>query len=91
MNFIMDYEELLKKAYEVLPKKGIEKARFELPKVKGHFEGQKTVVSNFMQVVDVLQRDSKDIAKFLLKELGTAGEIVKTFLAQFHVLWSISK
>jgi len=65
------YEELLKKAYKELPDTNAEKARFEIPKVRGHIEGNKTVISNFFQISQALNRKPEHLMKFLTKELAT--------------------
>lgn len=71
----MDYEKLLERAIKNLPESAIEKQRFDLPKVKGHIEGSKTVISNFFQILDVLRRKPEHVLKFILRELATPGEI----------------
>ena len=53
----MSYEQLLEKAYKEV--KPVETgSRFEIPKVKGH-EGTKTIITNFLQICDILRRDKK--------------------------------
>ena len=74
----MDYEKLLKKAREEIPKSSLEKARFELPKIKGHIQGNRTVLTNFVQIANKLGREPRQMLKFLLKELATPGEIKKS-------------
>lgn len=74
----MEYEELLKKAREKLPKSVFEKERFEIPKIKGHVQGNKTVLINFLQIADILRRPSDHLLKYILKELATPGEIKKS-------------
>jgi translation initiation factor 2 subunit 2 len=70
----MEYEELLEKAYKEI--KPIEKTeRFEIPKVKGHIEGSKTIITNFSQICSILRRPQEHVAKFLLRELATPGLI----------------
>lgn len=76
----LDYSELLKKAKETLPSLSKETARFEIPKVKGHVQGNRTVVSNFLQIAGTLRRSKEHLLKFLLKELATPGEIKGEFL-----------
>lgn len=72
----MDYETLMKRARSKLPELVAKTGeRFELPKVKGHLEGNKTVITNFSQIADSLRRDSRHLMKFLLKELATPGEL----------------
>jgi len=76
----MDYEQLLKRAREKLPASVFEKERFEIPKVKGHVEGNKTVISNFAQIAGVLRRPADHLLKYTLKELATPGELRGGFL-----------
>ena len=71
----MDYEKLLEKATKELPESAKEKQRFEIPNVKGHVEGNKTVVSNFVQIATLLQRPVEHFIKYILKELATPGDI----------------
>ncbi|HLC33273.1 MAG TPA: translation initiation factor IF-2 subunit beta [Candidatus Nanoarchaeia archaeon] len=76
----MEYEQLLKRARERLPTSVFEKERFEIPKAKGHLEGNKTVISNFVQIAGVLRRPVDHLLKFTLKELATPGELRGGFL-----------
>jgi translation initiation factor 2 subunit 2 len=76
----MDYEKLLDKARKELPETTIEKERFTIPKVIGHIEGNKTVISNFLKIAKTLGRKPEHILKFILKELATPGEIKGSFL-----------
>ena len=71
----MDYEALLKRGRERLPESALHVERFEVPKARGHIEGNKTVISNFNQIADILRRDQKHLLKYLLKELATPGEL----------------
>ncbi|RME53169.1 translation initiation factor IF-2 subunit beta [Candidatus Woesearchaeota archaeon] len=73
----MDYEELLKRAKAVLPDDVEETQRFSIPKVKGHVQGQKTVINNFEAIAKHLGRKPQHLLKFLQKELATPGEIIK--------------
>jgi len=70
-----EYIKLLKKAKEKLPVVSESSSRFEIPRVKGHLEGNKTVISNFNQIVSSLNRAPEHFLKFLLKELATPGEL----------------
>ncbi|MBC8444439.1 translation initiation factor IF-2 subunit beta [Candidatus Woesearchaeota archaeon] len=76
----MDYEKMLKEGIKDLPKDLIKKERFEIPKVKGHIQGNSTVISNFNQIIGVLGRTQEHVLKYLLKELATPGEITKSAL-----------
>jgi translation initiation factor 2 subunit 2 len=74
----MEYKELLQKARNKLPKSVFEKERFEIPKIRGHIQGNKTILSNFMQIADILRRKPEHLLKYILKELATPGEIKKS-------------
>ncbi|MEM2956295.1 MAG: translation initiation factor IF-2 subunit beta [Candidatus Pacearchaeota archaeon] len=69
-----EYEKLLEKAYKEI--KPVETgSRFEIPKVKGHVEGTKTIITNFNEICSILRRDKEHVIKFLFKELATSGVI----------------
>ena len=69
------YKELLQKAYSKLPKKISVKERFEIPKVVGHIQGNKTIISNFSQICDIFQREKSHLLKYLQRELATPASI----------------
>jgi translation initiation factor 2 subunit 2 len=73
----MSYEEMLKKGREKIPKSVLDIERFIIPNVRGHLQGNKTVLSNFFQIADKLGRDPDFILKYIFKELGTPGEVKK--------------
>ncbi|MBS1267080.1 MAG: Translation initiation factor 2 subunit beta [Candidatus Woesearchaeota archaeon] len=73
----MNYEKLLKKAKEELPETTKSQERFEVPNVRGHIQGNKTIISNFNLIASTLRREPKHILKFILKELATPGDIKK--------------
>lgn len=64
---------MLKQAREVLPEKTNNTNRFEVPKVKGRIEGNKTIISNFLQIADIIGRKPQHLLKYVLKELATPG------------------
>jgi len=76
----MDYDKYLQRVYDNLPESALEKGRFEIPKVKGHIQGNRTVISNFHQIAQTLNRDVEHLLKFVLKELATPGDLKKTGL-----------
>ena len=69
----MDYEAMLGEARKNLPELKEEVDRFEIPKVRGQIEGTKTIISNFFQIADILNRKPAHLLKFVLKELATPG------------------
>lgn len=56
-----------------MPESVLERERFEIPKVRGHIQGNKTLITNFAQIVDKIRRDPDHLLKFILKELATPG------------------
>jgi translation initiation factor 2 subunit 2 len=72
-----DYEALLKKAKDELPDPVSSGERFEIPSVRGHIEGNKTIITNFLQIAQTLNRNPDHFLKYILKELATAGELYK--------------
>ncbi len=74
------YESLLKRAQELLPQKNLATERLEVPKVLGHIQGNRTVVSNFHAIAEIIRRPQEHFLKYLLKELATSGEVTKTAL-----------
>ena len=73
-----DYKKLLEEARKQLPEHVFQKERFEMPKVKGHVQGNRTVISNFLQIADTLRREPGNMLKYVLRELATPGEIKKS-------------
>lgn len=74
---IMDYDKLLDSAFEALPEDTSTGERFEVPKVRGHIQGNKTVVTNFHQIAQHIRRPIEHMMKFITKELATPGELAK--------------
>ena len=74
----MEYEEMLTRGRAKLPESVFEKARFEIPKVLGHIQGNKTVISNFHQIAQAFRREEAHLLKFIQKELATPGEIKRS-------------
>jgi translation initiation factor 2 subunit 2 len=71
----MDYAKALKKCRKELPKQKIVSVRFEIPKIRGHMQGNKTVLTNFAAIAATLHRDQKHFLKYILKSLATPGDI----------------
>jgi len=73
-----EYKKLLEEVRKELPDHVFQKERFEIPKVIGHIQGNRTVISNFLQIANVLGRGPDNMLKFILRELATPGEIKKS-------------
>lgn len=73
-----EYKKMLEEVRKNLPESVFIKERFEIPKVLGHMQGNRTVISNFLQIASSLRRDASHFLKYVLKELATPGEIKKS-------------
>ncbi len=70
-----NYEELLEQAHKKIKKIDSTGDRFEIPKIEGHFEGKKTILTNFLQIASHIRRKPEHFQKFILRELATSGNI----------------
>ena len=69
------YEDLLKKAEEELPENVSGGERFTIENVKGHLEGNKTILINLIKISKDLGRDPNHLLKYLLRELAAPGKL----------------
>src|SRR5438132_642750 len=68
-----DYDALLDRALSKITQSTGTGERFELPIAMVQIIGQRTIVVNFSDVVDRLNRDPHHVLKYLAKEMATAG------------------
>jgi translation initiation factor 2 subunit 2 len=68
-----DYDELLKRACSEMPLVSVKRERLELPRLFITNVGMRTIITNFKEVADVLNRDPQHILKFLTREMATAA------------------
>lgn len=73
----MEYDEMLDRAKAQLPDEGEGIERFSVPKVKGHIQGNQTIINNWFEIAKTLDRKPEHILKFVQRELATPGEIIK--------------
>ena len=66
---------MLKRVIQNIPEDVKKHERFSIPKVRGHIQGNKTLLTNFNQIAETLRRPSEHILKFILRELATPGNI----------------
>ncbi len=69
------YQDLLNRAREDIPDDLTSGERFQVPEVDIFYEGKSTVVKNFGDILDRLNRSSDHALPRLLRELGTAGDL----------------
>ena len=72
---VESYEEMLQKAYAGIDEPTDTGERFQVPKTRVYLEGKTTVLENFGDIVDTLNREPDHFMKYVLGELGTAGKI----------------
>ena len=75
-----NYEQLIEEAYGKIKPIEHNGERFEVPKIEGHLEGTKTILTNIPQIISYLRRDQEHFVKFLLKELATSGTVKNNIL-----------
>jgi len=68
-----DYEELLKKACAQMPEVSTKHERLELPRIMINTVGMRTIISNFKEIAEALDRDPQHLLKFLTREMATAA------------------
>lgn len=71
----MNYEELLEQAYENVEKTTECCDRFEVIPVRGHHEGIRTIITNFIQICTCIRRSPEHLIKYLSKELASQVEL----------------
>lgn len=70
-----NYEQLLESAYKDIKPIKQSSERFEILKIEGHLEGNKTILTNLCQIASRLRRDHNHLLKYLLRELATSGSL----------------
>lgn len=73
-----DYKSMLQEVRKNLPEVVFLKERFEIPKALGHIQGNRTIITNFIQIASTLRRNVEHLLKYILNELATPGEIKKS-------------
>jgi translation initiation factor 2 subunit 2 len=68
-----NYDDLLKRACEQLPEVQAKQERLELPRIFIQTVGMRTIISNFKEIADALDRDPQHLIKFLTREMATAA------------------
>ncbi|NIO38475.1 translation initiation factor IF-2 subunit beta [Candidatus Bathyarchaeota archaeon] len=68
-----NYDELLKKARSQIPEVVSKRDRLELPGMIYSVIGMRTVIHNFKEITDALNRPPEHLLKFLTREMATAA------------------
>jgi translation initiation factor 2 subunit 2 len=72
------YKELLKRAQSKLPQEKDTGVRFEIPNVRSSVIGMRTIIHNFKEITEALNRKPHHLMKFLSNEMATAGTLDET-------------
>ena len=75
MTDLYNYEELLRRVRDSLPENIKHHERFVIPIMDVIYEGKNTIVKNFSEIVKKINREPMHVYKYLMRELGTAGNI----------------
>jgi translation initiation factor 2 subunit 2 len=70
-----NYDDLLKRACEQMPEVSIKKERLELPRIQIQTVGMRTIIFNFKDIANALDRDPQHLLKFLTREMATAATV----------------
>jgi translation initiation factor 2 subunit 2 len=68
-----DYEKLLKRARSQIPEVALKQERLELPRLQYGVIGMRTIIFNFKEIGETLNRDPQHLLKFLSGEMATAA------------------
>lgn len=68
-----DYKDLLKRARSQIPEVVSKRERLELPRISLSVIGMRTMVYNFKEIAETLNRDPQHLLKFLTREMATAA------------------
>jgi translation initiation factor 2 subunit 2 len=70
-----DYKKLLNDASGVLSSKTQTEERLKVPEPEIIYEGKATIIRNFLDIIDMLNRNPEDLVKYLTKEFGIGASI----------------
>ncbi len=68
-----NYDDLLKRACEQMPEVSAKRERLEMPRILIQTVGMRTIINNFKEISDSLDRDPMHVLKFLTREMATAA------------------
>ena len=68
-----NYKKLLDRACSQMPTISAKRERLELPRLIITTVGMRTIISNFKEIANILDRDPQHILKFLTREMATAA------------------
>lgn len=82
-----NYDDLLKRACGQMPEVSAKRERLEMPRIMIQTVGMRTIINNFKEIADSLDRDPQHVLKFLTREMATAATFHDSraiFQGKFH-------
>ncbi len=73
-----DYGKMLDSVLKQIPKAVFESSRFQIPEAEVSTIGNRTILRNFRSIASALNREPEHLIKYLLRELGAAGNLEGT-------------
>ncbi|MEM2118614.1 MAG: translation initiation factor IF-2 subunit beta [Candidatus Bathyarchaeia archaeon] len=70
-----DYEALLKRGRAKIPEIAAKKDRLEIPQLQHTVIGMRTLIQNFKEVAEAMDRDPQHLLKFMSREMATAATL----------------
>ncbi|AGO60243.1 MULTISPECIES: translation initiation factor IF-2 subunit beta [Ferroplasma] len=70
-----DYNKLLKDASGVLSSKNRTEDRLKVPEPEIIYEGKSTIIRNFIDITEMLNRNPEDLVKYFTKEFGIGASV----------------
>lgn len=70
-----NYKEMLERARSQLPQQISKHERFEIPRVRVSTIGMRTMIHNFGEICNMLNREPNHLLKFLTREMATKAGI----------------
>jgi translation initiation factor 2 subunit 2 len=71
----MDYDALLERGLSKIPEKATKSSKYETPQTEPSIIGAKTVIYNFKEIAERLNRTPNHLLKFIVRELATSGAL----------------
>ncbi|MGC8993155.1 MAG: translation initiation factor IF-2 subunit beta [Candidatus Aenigmatarchaeota archaeon] len=75
----MNYEDMLEEAFKKIVKRDFQ-SRFQIPQIEAEVQPNRIIIKNFKKIAEYLRRDEKHIARYLLKNTASSGEISGEYL-----------
>jgi len=69
------YKEMLNEAIEKIPENVKKESRYEISQPQADIQGNRTFITNFIEITESMRRDPKHVSKYLSRELAMPGHL----------------